>query len=51
MANIKRCYNENCECNVDGCYCDGIDIIIGSEGCCESFIPKIIDNEEEKEIQ
>ena len=48
MTNIKRCYNENCECNIDGCYCDGIDIIIGSEGCCESFVPKI-ENEGEAE--
>ena len=40
MANIRRCYNENCECNIDGCYCDGVDIVIGSDGYCEDFVPK-----------
>ena len=40
MANIRRCYNENCECNIDGVYCDGVDIVIGADGCCEDFVPK-----------
>jgi hypothetical protein len=40
MANIRRCYNENCQWNIDGSYCDGVDIVIDSDGCCEDFQQK-----------
>ena len=48
MANIRRCYNEKCEYNIDGSYCDGFDIVIDSDGFCEDFRPKeneVKDNE------
>ena len=48
MSNIRRCYNEKCEYNIDGSYCDGVDIVIDSDGCCEDFRPKeneVKDNE------
>lgn len=48
MPNIRRCYNEKCEYNLYG-ICDGVDIVIDSDGCCEDFSPK--KNEEEKEDQ
>lgn len=45
MPNIRRCYNEKCKYNLYG-ICDGVDIVIDSDGCCEDFSPK--KNEEEK---
>ena len=40
MANIRRCHNEKCENNIDGSYCDGVDIVMDSNGCCEDFQQK-----------
>ena len=42
MPDIRSCYAEKCKYNRNGCYCDGVDIVIGSDGCCEDF--------EEKEV-
>ena len=39
MSNIRKCYNSMCANNVDGCYCDGCDIIIDDSGVCVSFNP------------
>lgn len=40
MANIRRCYNKKCKNNLYGSYCDGVDIVIDSDGCCEDFQQK-----------
>ena len=40
MANIRRCYNEKCEYNCYGTYCDLDEIVIDADGCCEDFRPK-----------
>ena len=44
MANIRRCYNQNCEYNCYGTYCDLDEIVIDADGCCDDFRPK--ENEE-----
>ena len=40
MANIRRCYNENCQYNLYGAYCDILDVVIDANGCCEDFRQK-----------
>ena len=40
MATIRKCYNETCECNVEGAYCDACEIIISDSGMCESYYPR-----------
>jgi hypothetical protein len=40
MPCIRRCRNENCECNVDGIYCDAIEVELNEDGVCETFCPK-----------
>jgi hypothetical protein len=47
MAAVKKCYNENCECNVDGAYCDACEVTIGDDGMCETYFPKIKANTED----
>jgi hypothetical protein len=47
MARVRKCYNENCECNIDGAYCDSCEIIISDGGVCESYCPKIEEDNEE----
>ena len=47
LPSIRRCYNEKCQWNVDGSYCDGVDIVIDADGCCEDFQQKENDNETE----
>ena len=49
MANVRKCYNESCECNVYGTYCDASEIVIGDGGVCETCYPKsdLSENEEE----
>lgn len=37
MPDIKSCFNEKCKHNRGGCYCDGADIVINADGCCEDF--------------
>ena len=49
MANIRRCYNEKCEYNIDGTYCDVPEIVIGADGCCEDFRPKKNEDGERRE--
>ena len=41
MPCIRRCRNENCECNVDGCYCDAVEVELNEDGVCETFYPKL----------
>jgi hypothetical protein len=36
MPSIRRCRNENCECNVDGSYCDAIEVELNEDGVCET---------------
>lgn len=40
MADIRTCYNEKCKYNRNGCYCNGSDIVIDSNGFCEDFEEK-----------
>ena len=40
MANLRRCYNSNCEYNCYGTYCDLDEIEIGDDGCCWDFKQK-----------
>ena len=40
MARVRKCYNESCEYNVDGAYCDACEITISDDGVCESYFPK-----------
>ena len=47
MATVRKCYQEDCEYNVGGVYCDACEIIIGSSGYCESYCEK--DEEDENE--
>ena len=47
MPNIRRCYNENCEYNLYGSYCDCVDITIGSDGGCEDFREKKSEGKED----
>ena len=44
MANIRRCYNGNCEYNLYGTYCDLDEVCIDDDGCCGDFKQK--ENEE-----
>ena len=41
MPSIRRCRNEDCECNVDGIYCDAIEVELNEDGVCETFCPKL----------
>ena len=50
MASVRKCYNEECECNVEGIYCDACEITISDCGICESFFPKIKE-EIDKEVK
>lgn len=40
MATVRKCYEETCECNVDGLYCDASEIIIGANGYCVTYCEK-----------
>lgn len=40
MADIRKCYNAECEFNVEGIYCDACEIIISDCGMCDSFYPR-----------
>ena len=46
MSQVRKCYNENCENNYMGAYCECCEITIDENGCCCSYFPK---QEEEKE--
>ena len=41
MPSIRRCRNEHCECNVDGIYCDAVEVELNEDGVCETFCPKL----------
>lgn len=49
MSRIRKCYNANCECNLNGGYCEADEVIIGSGGVCETFCPRIEDVSAEEE--
>lgn len=36
MAVVRKCYNKDCECNIDGAYCGADEIIISEDGACDS---------------
>jgi hypothetical protein len=40
MATVRKCYQGDCECNVDGCYCDAYEVIIGTNGDCLTYCQK-----------
>lgn len=40
MSHVRKCYNENCENNYMGAYCECFVIIIDENGCCCSYFPK-----------
>lgn len=40
MATVRKCYEETCECNVDGLYCDAYEVIIGCNGNCVTYCEK-----------
>jgi hypothetical protein len=40
MVNVRKCFNENCECNVDGVYCEASEIVIDHYGMCGAYYPK-----------
>ncbi len=42
MPCIKTCWNNSCEYNRSGCYCDSYDIEIGTDGSCQTFLEKDI---------
>lgn len=46
MSQVRKCYNENCENNYMGAYCECCEITIDENGYCCSYFPK---QEEEKE--
>ena len=46
MANVRKCYNESCECNVYGAYCDATEIVISDGGVCETYYPKSEEQDE-----
>ena len=45
MSQVRKCYNENCENNYMGAYCECCEITIDENGCCYNYFPK---QEEEK---
>ena len=40
MGQVRKCYNENCENNYMGAYCECCEITIDENGCCCSYFPK-----------
>lgn len=47
MATVRKCYQEDCECNIDGAYCDACEVIIGTNGDCLTYCQKCEENENE----
>ena len=47
MPCIRSCWNDKCEYNRGGCYCDAEDIEIGTSGSCDTFVEKDIYKEVE----
>ena len=50
MSRVRKCYNENCECNIDGAYCEADEIVISDYGVCESYCPKIEKEKDDLEV-
>ena len=49
MSQVRKCYNENCENNYMGAYCECCEITIGENGCCYNYFPRQEkENEENK---
>lgn len=46
MPNIRTCRNEKCEYNINGCYCDALEVEVDEFGSCETFDTKWEDNED-----
>lgn len=49
MSQVRKCYNENCENNYMGAYCECCEITIDENGCCCSYFPKQEEENEEHE--
>ena len=48
FGQVRKCYNENCENNYMGAYCECCEITIDENGCCCSYCPKQEEENEEK---
>lgn len=42
MPSIRTCWNDRCEYNCNGCYCDAPEVEIGTDGSCLTFEEKDI---------
>lgn len=49
MSQVRKCYNENCENNYMGAYCECCEITIDENGCCDNYFPKQEEENEENE--
>lgn len=47
MSRIGKCYNENCEYNIDGVYCDAYEVILSEDGVCETYCFSTKNDDEE----
>ena len=47
MASIRKCWNDKCAYSCDGCYCDAVEVMIGTDGSCLTFEEKDIYREVE----
>lgn len=47
MATVRKCYRGDCECNVEGAYCDACEVIVGTAGDCLTYTQKDIYKEVE----
>ena len=47
MPNIRTCWNDKCEFNCGGCYCDALEVVIDTYGSCATFEEKDIYKEVE----
>lgn len=50
MAKVRNCYNESCECNVNGAYCEADEVFIGDDGMCWTYYPKIEKEKDDLEV-
>lgn len=48
MAQVRKCYAENCEGNYMGAYCEWEEIIIDENGCCGSYFSTKEDEQTEE---
>lgn len=51
MGQVRKCYNENCENNYMGAYCECCEITIDENGCCCSYFPKQEEENKEREVE